>query len=235
MKIKLIGQSTFQIKINNLVILTDPWFGLPFLRATPLKTKPQEITKCDLMLVSHNHLDHFDNIAIELAKKLNSIIIGPGRVVKRAKKKGAKTICLNYGDKTKIKDITISATFAQHTFSADAVSFFVQGENNFWFSGDTCYSKLLVWELKNLPPLDVAFLQIACAVYFFKKDGLDLQDAVKLTKEIKPKIAVPMHYQIKGKLQNPKKFKELAQDKNTKVIIASGKKEKELNYSSSSL
>lgn len=234
MKIKLIGQSTFQIKINNLVILTDPWFGLQFLRATPLKTKPEEITKCDLMLVTHNHLDHFDNIAIELAKKLNSIIVGPNSVIKRASKKGAKTILLNYKDEKEVLGLKIKAMFAQHTFSADAVSFFVEGENNFYFSGDTIYSEKLVDELKNLS-IDVAFLQIACATYFFKKDGLDLRDAVKLTKEIKPKIAVPMHYQIRGKLQSPEKFKELAQNKNTKVIIASANKEKELSYPSSSL
>lgn len=219
MKIKLIGQSMFQIKINNLVILTDPWLGLPFLRAVPLKIKFEEFIKCDLMLVSHNHLDHFDNIAIDLAKKLNSIIVGPKSVIKRAEKKSIKTVLLNYPDEKEILGLKIKAVFAQHTFSRDAVSFFVEGEKNFWFSGDTIYSDKLVAELKNLPSLDVAFLQIACARYFFKKDGLNLNDAVKLTQEIKPKIAIPMHYQIRGKTQNPQEFKKLAEDNNTKVIV----------------
>ncbi len=314
MKIKLIGQSTFQIKVKNIlptpssqhqtkrgssrdeiVILTDPWFGLHFLRAVPLKTKLEEIENCDLMLVSHNHIDHFDNIAINLAKKFDSIIIGSRKVVRRAEKKGAKkVVCLNYKnshyrllpcydiskmisqeslnlsasnekekfyfmqpgkiEKRKFKclpcveflGLKIVALYAEHPFASDAISFLVDVPSGsepsnrtgeicnstkklkdskkirIYFSGDTRFSKRLVDELQsvsNEKQIDVAFLQIACSVYFFKKDGLDLLDAVKLTKEIKPKIAIPMHYQVKMKTRNPEEFKNLAENSDTKVVI----------------
>ena len=61
-----IGHSTFLIKKNNLVILTDPVFSeraSPFKRLGPKRLIPpaislNELPKIDVVTISHNHYDH---------------------------------------------------------------------------------------------------------------------------------------------------------------------------------
>jgi L-ascorbate metabolism protein UlaG (beta-lactamase superfamily) len=58
-----IGHSTFLIQIGNINILTDPIFGQPsilFPRILPPGIAFENLPHIDLVLISHNHLDHMD-------------------------------------------------------------------------------------------------------------------------------------------------------------------------------
>lgn len=217
MQIQFLGQSTFKILTSSGVsILTDPWFGnLFFLRTTPPFLKPHQIKNCNLMLVSHNHLDHFDKAALKLAKKNNSYIIGSESVVRRAKKeKIKKTVNLTKVKNFKYKDVEIIPTPAFHPFTKDALGFLIKIENKIlYFSGDTLLNRKLI-NFLNGYKIYLAFLQIACAVYFGFDDGLNIYTASSLVKIISPKIVAPMHYHIKFKEENPYKlYKKLTASK----------------------
>lgn len=223
MLVTYIGQSTFKIALNNdTIILTDPWFGLHFLRAVPIAVKFSEIQKCDIMLVSHNHIDHFDKYAVKLAKKLDSTVIGSLKVAARSKRGGVKNcIPLKRSEEIKIGNIKIRAIFAEHPLSADAIGFVVDdGAENFYFSGDTRFSDEIVFDFKEYN-VDIAFVQIACAVYFGKPDGMNISSASKLVNTLKPRYVIPMHYQQRGKRANPSELSNYIESSATKLVVLS--------------
>lgn len=198
----LIGQATVVITIDGVVFMTDPWWGsFEFLRAVPLALNPETIESLHYMLVSHNHIDHWCDRAIQLAKEKDCMVIGSTKAVKRARKKGVtKCKALTPGESVACNGITVSAVPAFHPFAKDAIGFVLQkGNVTLYFSGDTLYTKNL---LKALTPYSVtiAMIQVACSTYpLVGKDGMDLEAAACFVAEVKPKIVIPIHYQIKGK------------------------------------
>jgi L-ascorbate metabolism protein UlaG (beta-lactamase superfamily) len=219
MKITLVGQSTFIIEtVEGIIILTDPWFhAFGFLRSSPPALEPDEITKCDLLLVSHNHVDHFDRAGIGIARRTGALIIGSARAAKKARRAGiGEAIGLAPTEKTTFKSLSITAVHAEHPLAKDAIGFNVRGRESFYFSGDTRHSEKIVRELEDAR-LDVAILQIACAKYFGRKDGMDIHDSAKLANELMPNIVVPMHYQHRGKTEDPGRMKALV--KGPRVVI----------------
>lgn len=218
MKIKFIGQSTFILNISDKIILTDPWFSHKFLRKIPLKTEIEEIEKWDIMLVSHSHIDHLDKKSLKKAKELNSVFIGPPSACKKAEKIGIKKIFkLKPAEKIEMEGIKIYSLKAYHTFAKDALCYVIENEKKLFYSGDTKLNKKLLESLKKYR-IDIAIVQICCS-YYPLKDGMNLNDAVKLTLEIKPEIVIPMHYHIYFKSINPEIFRKRLADKNVCVEI----------------
>jgi L-ascorbate metabolism protein UlaG (beta-lactamase superfamily) len=205
MDVSLIGQSTLLINMSGVLMMTDPWWGQwENIRAVPLAMDPDKLEKLDLMLVSHNHIDHWSDPAIRLAGKLGCQVVGSKKAMERGRKKGlAKLTALSPGEKYKFRDITILAVPAVHPFAPDAIGFVVSGEKAFYFSGDSRYKLSIKQGLEGIS-LDVAFLQVAASTYpFVGRDGMDLPEAASFVREMKPKVVVPMHYQVKGKVLEP--------------------------------
>lgn len=202
MEVTLIGQSTLLIEMAGLTVMTDPWWGqYEFMRAIPIGMDPREIRSLDLMLVSHNHIDHWSRPAIDLARGLGTRVFGSTRAARRAQRHGLRdAVAMRPGDRREFAGARIQAVHAFHPLAKDAVGFVVEGEKTFYFSGDTRYSPELSEELKGFR-LDVAFVQVACSNYpFIGKDGMDLESAARLLSEIRPRLAIPIHYQVKGKV-----------------------------------
>ncbi len=202
MDITLIGQSTLLIKTSNVSIMTDPWWGsFEFLRGVPLTVDPEKIDPIDLMLVSHNHVDHWCRAAVRLAADREIPVIGSVRAARRATRGGVKNVtALKPGESCDFKGLVIHATPAFHPFAKDAVGFVVKGDECFYFSGDTRYDGEIVKFLGRFD-LDCVFLQTAASTYpLVGKDGMELDDAARLVEEVGPKVAVPVHFQVKGKI-----------------------------------
>jgi L-ascorbate metabolism protein UlaG (beta-lactamase superfamily) len=202
MEITLIGQSTLLIKTSGVSIMTDPWWGsFEFLRGVPLTLDPEEIDPIDLMLVSHNHVDHWCKAAVKLAADRGITVIGSVKAARRARRGGVVDVtALSTGDSCKFRTLTIHATPAFHPFAKDAVGFVVEGEKCFYFSGDTRYDPRIVEFLKPFS-IDCALLQTAASTYpLVGKDGMELADAARLVSEVGPAAVVPIHFQVKGKI-----------------------------------
>ncbi len=201
MNVTLVGQSTLLIEMSGVSMLTDPWWGrYEFMRGAPMALNPEGLPVLELMLVSHNHIDHFCPAAVDLARRLGTTIIASPRAARRARRRGiADAVSVTPGERVERRGLTVHAVPAFHPFAKDAVGFVVEGEKVFYFSGDTRYHPALV---ESLGPfhIDVAFVQVACSRYpLVGEDGMDLAGAARLLGEVKPRLAVPIHYQVKGK------------------------------------
>ena len=226
-QLRLIGHMTVLIEMDGFTILTDPWFGprgrkeralAP--RIVPPAASLGELGHIDLLLVSHNHIDHCDNISLEAARDQGITVIGPRSVAKRAQKLGAKSIIglepgmvyrinKRSGDRTingsadgsieVSSQVSIEALKANHPLASDALAYLIRGSKTVFFSGDTRYTPELEYALKSAQP-DIALVQAACAHYpLLGDDGMSLPEAAALVKAIHPRLTVPVHLHCAGK------------------------------------
>ena len=207
MKITLIGHMTVLLEIDGVNFLTDPWFGpcnLVEKFLAPRLVRPskesEEISGIDAMIVSHNHIDHFDSMAIELAHRTGCTVIGSQKVAKRAVKCGLKNVvALQEGKMTEFRGICIHAVHAEHPLASDAIGLVANGSRSVYFSGDTRLSQKTINDLSGFN-IDVALAQGACAWYpFAGKDGMDLPDLTQLAELASPGWTVPLHLDCIGK------------------------------------
>ena len=198
---------TVLFEIDGVNFLTDPWFGPSNLVEkilAPRLTSPsktiEELSGIDAMLVSHNHIDHFDAKAIELARRTCCTVIGSKEVAKRAVKCGLKkVIALQTGEMTEFRGISIYAVHAEHPLASDAIGLVARGSRSVYFSGDTRLSQKTIKDLSGFN-IDVALAQGACAWYpFAGKDGMDLPDLTHFAELTSPGWTVPLHLDCIGK------------------------------------
>ncbi|MGC8944772.1 MAG: MBL fold metallo-hydrolase [Anaerolineae bacterium] len=207
MRLTLIGHMTVRIELDGLALLTDPWFGprtwlerrlAP--RTLPPAVSPDEMTALDALLVSHNHIDHLDEPALALARRLGCAVIGSEKAARRARRAGAReAVPLRAGETTTLGPLTIHAVPADHPLAPDAVGFVVVGSHSLYFSGDTRWTPALQAALSAFA-LDIALIQAACAHYpLFGDDGMSLAEAAALARALRPRWTVPLHLHCTGK------------------------------------
>jgi len=223
MKIKYFGHSAFEIKTKNKTLLLDP-----ALKINPkAAAKPKDIKKADYILISHGHFDHLGD-AIPLAKKTKAQIIAMPELAVYCQKKGAKVIMLNFCSPVDFQGIKIGLVPAAHSggiglengqaiYSGAPAGFIIKSENKtVYFAGDTS----LCADLKTIGEIykpDLVLLPI-CGGFV-----MDPKEAAIAVKWLKPKIAIPMHYNSLPILPkvNPNDFKKAVkkQSPKTKCLV----------------
>lgn len=207
MRITLIGHMTVRVELDGRAFLTDPWFG-PHTwlerrlapRATPPALAPDEISPVDALLVSHNHLDHLDDVSLDLARRWGCPVIGSLGAAQRAQRAGVReVVTLKRGERTTLGPVTLHAVAAEHPLASDAVGFVLIGNQTCYFSGDTRLTPSLLTDLEPFC-LDVALVQGACAHYpLLGDDGMSLPQVAILARRMRPRWIVPVHLHCAGK------------------------------------
>lgn len=202
LKIRWIGQSGYILSDDKTTICIDPYLsnvvdriaGRGRMVNPPFA--PEEL-KSDVVICTHNHLDHVDIDAIPLMKKDDMLFLAPSDAKKQLLDFGVtKYQDFNEGDVYTVGDFTLRAVYADHSVPAIGVILTCNGIN-LYFSGDTLYNK----ELENLKKynIDVMFICING-----KLGNMNVDEAVKLTKIINPKVAIPTHYgMFESNTENP--------------------------------
>ncbi len=205
LKIRWIGQSGYILTDDKTEICIDPYLsnvvdriaGRGRMVESPFS--PEEL-KSDVVICTHNHLDHVDIDAIPLMKKENTLFLAPDD----AKNTLLECGVMNYkafdeGTSVKTGNFEMEAVFADHTVPAVGV---IVKHNGIimYFSGDTEYNEKLE-ELKKYN-IDILFICING-----KLGNMNVEDAVKLTKIINPKVGVPTHYgMFESNTEDPKNY-----------------------------
>lgn len=201
LKIKWLGQSGYLLWDEETAICIDPYLSdivnevAKRPRTRPVPLKPEDL-KADALICTHNHLDHVDKGAIPLMEK-NMVFYAPKDAEETLREMGV----INYmpfdeGQSYKIGDFKITATFAEHSIPAVGVMAEYKGIK-LYFSGDTLYNE----KLENIR-CDLCFICING-----KLGNMNVEEAVKLTNIIKPKVAVPNHYDMfESNSEDPGKY-----------------------------
>lgn len=176
-------------------ILIDPYF-----KGNPLA--PKYIGKPDIVLVTHEHFDHGED-----AKEFDSLVVSPPAPPNFIYK---KQIQMKIGDKQTLNGFEIEMIAASHHQSKYPTGYIVTIEGKrIAHLGDTY--------LDGVRPLsNIDLLLVPIGGYY----TMNIDEATEALRRIKPKLAIPMHYdtfdQIKAK---PEDFKTKAEKEGFKVKI----------------
>lgn len=202
LKIRWIGQSGYILNDGNTEICIDPYLsdavnrlaGRP--RTRPIPIEPEDV-KSNIIICTHNHLDHIDIDAIPKMNKENMQFLAPSCCEQVLRELGVKEfIPFDLGATMVVGDFKISAVFADHTIPAIGVIIEHKGQK-LYFTGDTFYNERLE--------------SIICDYMFIcingKLGNMTVEEAIRLTEKIQPTSAVPNHYDMfESNRENPERF-----------------------------
>lgn len=205
LKIKWIGQGGFLLSDGKTEICIDPYLSdvVNRIASRPRMVEapflPEEL-KCDAVVCTHNHVDHVDIDAIPLMKKDKMLFLAPSDAKNTLLDCGVTNyVEFGEGDKAQIGGFELEAVFADH--SVPAIGLVVQrGGIVMYFSGDTEYHEKL--EQLSDKNIDIMFICING-----KLGNMNVNEAIKLTRIINPKVGVPMHYgMFESNTENPENY-----------------------------
>ncbi len=170
--------------------------GIDLSRQVPVLIPPEEID-VDLYAVTHNHQDHTDPETIaRLRNKDTTHFIGPhpSCAVFRAQGIESGRILPAWPDaELELRDIKMRGTFSLPTDDTDlnhmGYVFEFGGGARVYMTGDTAWCELLSSARRHLP-----HLMITCINGGFR--NLSHDQAALLAAEIRPRAAIPCHYDM---------------------------------------
>jgi len=192
-KISFLGHAGFQITSEKgKILIIDPW-----LTDNPLATcQAEDITKADIVLVTHDHFDHIADAA-GIVKATGAILVGMPETVGRLKEEAAIPdsqivfgMGMNIGGTVISDGISITMTQAFHSSqTASPAGYIIKLENGFtlYHAGDTgIFSSMkLLGEIFNI---NLAMLPIG-GVF-----TMDPKQATLAAKLLEVNTVIPMHY-----------------------------------------
>jgi L-ascorbate metabolism protein UlaG (beta-lactamase superfamily) len=223
MNITWLGQGGFLFEYNGTRVVVDPYLSNCLASIQNLERlfpNPMEIKDLnpDMVISTHDHLDHFDPDTIQpIVKEYpDCIIAGPGSVIKHAKELNIpdnKLKILNKGSKISCGDISFTGLKAYHSDPL-AIGLLIEFENEkIYLSGDSEYKD----DLTNDIPSGIKTVFICINGKF---GNMNIDEAVKIVKEINPETAIPMHYGLFAEnTVDPEPFVEKLKDLGINSIL----------------
>ncbi len=201
-KIEWLGHDSFRIKAAGKAIYIDPW-------------KLARGEKADLILVTHDHFDHYSKDDIEKVSKAGTeVFVGSGGGDGKKAMPGDKFTAKGFSIET-VRAYNLNKFRAPgqpfHPKEYNGVGFIMTIEGRrIYHAGDTDF----IPEMKELGEIDVAMLPVS-GTYVMTAD-----EAAEAARVIKPKLAIPMHYgTIVGSRADAEKFKRLCENSKIKTEI----------------
>ncbi len=206
--IRYLGHAAFDVKLvgfdgKEKRILIDPWLENPL---SPVKVADYRGVRVDYIIVTHDHSDHLGN-AVELASLTRGAVVGVYEVAEKVRAQGVEAIGGNVGGVLSVDDLFIVLTPALHSSSSGVPTGVVVGGSDarVYHAGDTGLfgDMALIGELYSP---DIALLPIGG--HF----TMGVKEAVKAVQLLRPRVAVPMHYNTFPLIRaDPGEFKKLVE------------------------
>ena len=192
-----LGQAGLLFEFNGVRVMVDPYLSNSVEKVEPKNYRRLPIDesyfdiKPDILILTHNHLDHTDPETLErmFSKHSDICILASYNAWQTARKFGGNNnyVMFNRGTVWTEKGIKFEAVYAEHSDDKAVGVIISYGGRNYYITGDTLYNKKVIKDI-NIP-VDVVFLPINGV-----GNNMNMTDAAHFAEEIKAKTAVPIHF-----------------------------------------
>lgn len=193
LQINWLGQAGYLVRTDSAVICIDPYLSdcvfevEGMARLLPPPVTPEKL-ECDLLITTHDHMDHLDPAAIPLMDRTRIVFAGPQSCIAHLQQLGVGSdnlVPLGRGGHGKVGDVTITGVFAEHT--NDSIGVVLEADGlRVYFTGDTLYSEALG---EDAGQVDVLF----CCING-KLGNMTASQAAELAETLRPRLVIPNHY-----------------------------------------
>jgi L-ascorbate metabolism protein UlaG (beta-lactamase superfamily) len=196
MKITWLGQAGLLFEKENVKIMIDPYLSNSVqkvnannYRRVPVLESLFDV-KPNVMIFTHNHLDHFDLETVKrfITKNSSITVLAPSSVWNEIRKLGGNNNYVLFNRNTVWTEhgIKFTAVKAEHSDPSPIGVIVDDGDKMYYVTGDTLYNKEIFSEIPD--NIFAIFLPInGCG------NNMNMDDAKNFCDEIKPKFAVPIH------------------------------------------
>ena len=217
MEITYLGHSCFNLEINGVHVLLDP-FITPNDLAGDINV---DSLKPDFILLSHGHADHVADVE-KIYNNSKATVVSNFEVINWFQNKGIeKGHPMNHGGKwtfdfgvVKMVNAVHSSSMPDGSYGGNPAGFVIQTkESTFYYSGDTALHmdmKLIAEEFK----IDFAFLPIG------DNFTMDIKDALKASDFVGTNKIIPMHFDTFPYIKiDHKNVKKLAEESKKELLL----------------
>ena len=196
MKITYLGQAGLLFEANGLTIMIDPYLSDSVkavnpnnYRRVPVDERLFEI-KPDVMVFTHNHLDHYDPKTVEkfITQDSKMLVLAPQSVWGEVRKRGGSNNYVQFNRHTSWTEngIRFAAVKAEHSDPTPIGVIIDDGEKKYYVTGDTLYNEEIFGDI----PEDIfaVFLPVNGV-----GNNMNMADAARFAKRTGAEKVVPIH------------------------------------------
>ena len=196
MKITWLGQAGLLMEKGDFRIMIDPYLSDSVEKITPAFYRRVAVReeifsiKPDVMIFTHNHLDHYDPETVErfIGADTAVTVLCPRSVWGTVRKMGGNNNYVEFNRHTSWTEggIRFTAVKAEHS-DHDAIGVVVDdGERKYYVTGDTLYNEEIIADLPA--DIDTVFLPVNGV-----GNNMNMEDGARFCERIAPRVAVPLH------------------------------------------
>ena len=201
MLLRSLGGPSFVLRTPQTLIWLDPYFyGTPddavpdSYRAPSIPIKPDEVRQGDIIISTHNHIDHCHKESLlGILKNTNAFCVAPVSSAKLMREWGIPDDRIRQvapGDRFQFRDVEFQVYPSHDPGEPDAVTFVLtSGGVQFFISGDTSDGPALT-QAASEHTLDYALLAFGRTWY------MDEAHMLAAARKLHPKTLLPFHWEF---------------------------------------
>lgn len=196
MKITYLGQAGLLFEKDGTVIMIDPYLSDSVEKINPKNYRRIPVDKSlfqikpDIMIFTHNHLDHYDPETVEkfITRDSRVTVLAPQSVWNEVRKIGGDNnyVLFNRHTQWSKNGFRFTAVKAEHSDATPIGVIIKDGKKKFYVTGDTLYNTEIFEDIPN--DIYALFLPVNGV-----GNNMNMPDAKRFCDKVNPKFVVPIH------------------------------------------
>ncbi len=196
MKITWLGQAGLLFEHNGFKVMIDPYLSDSVGCISPDKHRrvpvPEELfsIRPNVMIFTHNHLDHYDPETVEKFINENSeiTVLSPSSVYAEVRKMGGNNNYVVFNRRTSWSEggIRFTSVKAEHSDPTPIGVIIDDGDKKYYVTGDTLYNEDIFADLPD--GIYAVFLPVNGV-----GNNMNMTDAKRFCERVRARYVVPLH------------------------------------------